>query len=98
IGTHVLVRLSFPRLLEPLALTGRVARHHSPAAPGDIAGITVGLDHDTSAAASSADLAALLARVNVEAAVPSVSRTQPAPVAAPGYRILLVEDNLTIRD
>jgi CheY-like chemotaxis protein len=94
VGTHVLVRLSFPRLLEPLALTGRVARHHAPAAPGDVAGITVGLDHDTSAAASRADLAALLARINA----PAPDEAAPAVAPTDEYRILLVEDNLLIRD
>jgi CheY-like chemotaxis protein len=96
IGTHVQVRLSFPRLLAPLSLAGRVVRHHAPLAPGDVAGVTVELDHDTSAAASSADLAALLARVH--ASFDDEAEEAPARLPAPPcYRILLVEDNVTIR-
>ena len=104
IGTHVQVRLSFPRLVAPLSLSGRVVRHHAPLAPGDVAGITVELDHATSAAASSADLAALLARVHASyddeaERVHRPTADVPArPVAPPCYRILLVEDNVTIRE
>ncbi|MBX3155175.1 MAG: response regulator [Deltaproteobacteria bacterium] len=82
LDTWVAVRLSFPRLLEPVELAARVADHRPAGAPGDTAGIVLAFDRQRA-------LAGLLAEVEAARTLASDRRR---------YRMLLVEDNSLTRD
>ncbi|MBI5478739.1 MAG: response regulator [Deltaproteobacteria bacterium] len=88
VGSPVSVRLSFPRLVEPVALAAVVTAHHASSGPGDPGGATIEFtfpsEHERT------QLQALLARLG---------RAGPAVDARPvGYRVLLVDDNQMICD
>ncbi|HSR95464.1 MAG TPA: response regulator [Kofleriaceae bacterium] len=88
IGTPVSVRLSFPRILEPIDLPARISDIRIAGEPGELGGIRLTFDGGSIEVAGK--LRALLERVN-------------APVArAPGddrpCRVLLVDDSPLVRD
>ncbi|HEY3357508.1 MAG TPA: response regulator [Polyangia bacterium] len=85
IGARVELRLSFPRLVEPVVIDGVVTAHRASTGPGDPAGAVIALR--VASAADRARLAQLLS------AAPDA-----AADAVPGYRVLLVEDNALISD
>jgi CheY-like chemotaxis protein len=86
VDAELRVRLSFPRLVEPIHLVGRVTTVCTSTAPGEPAGlemsITVEAPDDTER------LRAVLATIEEE----------PAEESLQGFRVLLVEDNNLIRD
>ncbi|MGH9889323.1 MAG: response regulator, partial [bacterium] len=88
IGTPVSVRLSFPRILEPIDLPARISDIRIAGEPGELGGIRLTFDGGSSEVAGK--LRALLERVNA-----------PAP-RAPGddrpCRVLLVDDSPLVRD
>jgi CheY-like chemotaxis protein len=87
-GTELLVRLSFPTLVEPVELGGRVAERRVAGSPGEPGGIVIAFDEGSRA--NAADLTAQIHGLCAHA------RSRPAePVT---YRVLLVEDNGLIRD
>jgi CheY-like chemotaxis protein len=86
IGAVVRMRLSFPRLVAPFSVTGRVTAHADSSAPGEPAGVELVIDP-----VSPAD-AAVLRTVLVTLA------EGPHAEALEGFHVLLVEDNNLIRD
>jgi CheY-like chemotaxis protein/Tfp pilus assembly protein PilZ len=86
IGATVRMRLSFPRLVEPFHVVGRVLAHAESTAPGEPAGIEVSIE-----AASPADAEQLNTVLTTLAEDPSAD-------ALEGFHVLLVEDNNLIRD
>lgn len=92
IGEDVTVRLSFPRLVAPLQLHGRVVDHSERAAPGEHAGMTVQLRFRSDEERNRLRL--LLARVARGTTIPPSEAAQ-LPAC---YRVLLVEDNSMIRE
>jgi CheY-like chemotaxis protein len=89
-GADVTMLLSFPRLVAPLEVHGRVGERHPSEQPGDLA--TVDIQFTFRSAGERTDVEALIARLAGE----------PRKASAPGpdgeYRVLLVEDNALIRD
>ncbi len=86
IGTEVDLRISFPTLMEPLEVRARVAEHRPDRGVGSPAGIAFHFD----APAAQRAIAELLDGVLAPAGS-ARSRARP-------YRVLLVEDNVFIRD
>jgi DNA-binding response OmpR family regulator len=86
IGTQVSLRLSFPRILEPIDLVARIGDIRIAGEPGEPGGIK--LEFDTSSSETSARLASLLERVRM-----------PQTTADDGRlcRVLLVEDSWLTR-
>jgi DNA-binding response OmpR family regulator len=82
------LRLSFPKLVEPVELGARVALHRPGGGPGEPAGVVLAFD-DTSREAA-ADLTRAVDEL--------CARAAEAPEAPVSYRVLLVEDNGLIRD
>jgi CheY-like chemotaxis protein len=89
IGARVHVRLSFPRLISPMAFDAKVVGHHPGQRPGDPPAMVLEFEEE----AQRRDARNLLKRVNS-----SVAAAAPKPAATPVYRVLLVEDNEMIRD
>lgn len=87
IGDRILVRLSFPGLLDPFDVEGHVASKHLPAGPGEPAGVTVAFVFPTE------DLEARFQRLVFEE-----DGTETEPQERASYRVLLVEDSASIRD
>ncbi len=88
IGTPVSLRLSFPRILEPIDIAARISDIRIAGEPGEPGGIR--LAFDAGAGEVGARLAALLERVNAPIAMSS-------PEDRP-CRVLLVDDSWLIRD
>jgi len=86
IGATVRMRLSFPRLVAPFSVTGRVTALADSTAPGEPPGLELVIDP-----VSPAD-AAVLRTVLVTLA------EEPHAEALEGFHVLLVEDNNLIRD
>lgn len=86
IGAPVQVRLSFPRLVEPFAVVGRVVAVAEATAPGEPTGLELSID-----AASPEDRERLKTVLTTLAEDPSAD-------ALEGFHVLLVEDNNLIRD
>jgi len=86
IGTPVSVRLSFPRILEPIDVAARIGDIRVAGEPGEQGGIR--LDFDDSGADVAARLAALFEPVD----------GPPEPGVDRPYRVLLVDDSWLIRD
>jgi CheY-like chemotaxis protein len=87
-GDRLLVRLSFPGLLEPLDVEGHVVSKHGPSRPGEPAGVTLVLVFASDV--EEQRFGRLLEHGRSEEAADGVERVI--------YRVLLVEDNPTIRD
>ena len=85
-GTPVRMRLSFPRLVEPFHVVGRVTALAESTAPGEPAGLELSIE-----AASPEDAARLATVITTLAEDPSAD-------ALEGFHVLLVEDNNLIRD
>src|SRR5262245_65564223 len=87
VGTPVSLRISFPRILEPIDLKARISDIRIGGEPGEAGGIK--LEFDEIAGEASARLVSLLERV----------RTRPAlsPEGDPPCRVLFVEDSPLIR-
>jgi CheY-like chemotaxis protein len=92
-GDELTVRLSFPRILDPLELTAEVTARRVAEEPGDLSGIEVRFRF--AGEDERARLTALLSRGDLTA-----SGSSPAiPTGRPrSYHVLLVEDNDMIRD
>lgn len=86
IGTPVSVRLSFPRILEPIDVSARIGDIRIAGEPGEQGGIR--LDFDDSEVEVGARLATLFDPV---AGTPDPNPDRP-------YRVLLVDDSWLIRD
>jgi CheY-like chemotaxis protein len=82
VDAWVAVRLSFPRLLEPVELAARVSEVRHAGAPGDAGGVVLAFDRQRS-------IAGLLAEVEAARTLVADRRR---------YRVLLVEDNGLTRD
>jgi len=87
IGDRILVRLSFPGLLDPFDVEGHVVSKHLPAGPGEPAGVTVVFVFPTE------ELEHRFHRLAFEA-VPAEGEAEEHAT----YRVLLVEDSASIRD
>lgn len=88
VGAALSIRLSFPTLVAPVELDGRIARLRAAGCPGEPGGVEIAFDESSREAT-----ARLTAQVHELCAS---ARAQPAePVT---YRVLLVEDNGLIRD
>lgn len=88
IETEVDLRISFPTLVEPLTLRARVAEHRAASGLGSPAGLSFSFDSSEAREA----VEHLLERLGL--ADPGSLRGQ----ARREYRVLLVEDNVFIRD
>jgi DNA-binding response OmpR family regulator len=88
IGTQVSVRLSFPKILEPIDIPARIGDIRVAGEPGEPGGIR--LEFETGSGDVGARLASLLERVNAPLAHSTISG-RPC-------RVLLVEDSWLIRD
>jgi DNA-binding response OmpR family regulator/Tfp pilus assembly protein PilZ len=88
IGTAVSLRLSFPKILEPIDVAARITDIRVAGEPGEPGGIR--LVFDTEASDVSARLASLLERVHAPFALP-LDEDRPC-------RVLLVDDSWLIRD
>ena len=86
IGAAVRMRLSFPRLVEPFDVVGRVTGIAQSTAPGEPAGLELVIDPATPKDAE--QLHTVLATLAEE----------PAADSLEGFHVLLVEDNNLIRD
>jgi CheY-like chemotaxis protein len=86
LGTTLRARLSFPRLVEPFEVVGRVTGVAEATAPGEPAGLELSIE-----AASPQDAEQL--RV-----VLTTLAEEPRTEALEGFHVLLVEDNNLIRD
>lgn len=86
LGAELRVRLSFPRLVEAIQVSGRVTGLVESTAPGEPAGLELAI-----APASPADGERLRTVLHTAAAEPSTD-------ALEGFHVLLVEDNHLIRD
>ena len=87
IGTPVSLRLSFPRILEPIDLPARISDIRIAGEPGELGGIRLTFDGGSSEVAGK--LVALLERVNA----PFARSSEEVP-----YRVLLVDDSQLVRD
>jgi len=92
-GELIQLKLSFPRLIAPVTLTGRVLSVHASQRPGDPPAMMVEFEDE----AERARLRALLAPI---AAEPTQTDADGQHHLADGnaYRVLVVEDNDMIRD
>ena len=88
VGTPVSLRLSFPRILEPIDLPARISDIRIAGEPGELGGIRLTFDGGSSEVASK--LVALLERVNAPLAR-STGEAVPC-------RVLLVDDSQLVRD
>jgi len=88
VGTPVSVRLSFPKILEPIDVPARIGDIRVAGEPGEPAGI--GLVFDTTSSDVRGKLASLLERVNAPLTFTAVE-DRPC-------RVLLVDDSWLIRD
>jgi DNA-binding response OmpR family regulator len=88
IGTSVSVRLSFPKILDPIDIPARISDIRVAGEPGEPGGIR--LEFDTIGSVVGTKLNALLERVNAPF-VPSTIEGRPC-------RVLLVDDSWLIRD
>jgi DNA-binding response OmpR family regulator len=88
IGTPVSVRLSFPRILDPIDVPARISDIRVAGEPGEPGGIR--LEFDTSEGDVGARLAALVERVNAP--------FEPSTIEGRTCRVLLVDDSGLIRD
>ena len=88
IGTPVSLRLSFPRILEPINVVARIGDIRVAGEPGEPAGIR--LVFDAGSGADGARLIALLERMTAPAA--------EGPADDRPCRVLLVDDSWLIRD
>src|SRR5262245_36511472 len=88
IGTRVALRLSFPRILEPIDLPARISDIRIAGEPGELGGIRLTFDGGSSEVADK--LVALLERVNAP-----VVRSTGGEVPC---RVLLVDDSQLVRD
>ncbi|MDB4969333.1 MAG: response regulator receiver modulated PilZ sensor protein [Myxococcales bacterium] len=86
VNAEVLVRLSFPRLVEPFEVIGRVTSVTTSAAPGEPSGLE--LEIEPASPTDAERLHTVLTTVAEE----------PAADALAGFHVLLVEDNNLIRD
>jgi Tfp pilus assembly protein PilZ len=68
IGTSVLLRLYFPKILEPIDVTARISEIRAAGEPGEPAGIR--LTFDTDSRDFGAKLASLLERVHAPLVIP----------------------------
>lgn len=82
VDSQLTLRLSLPRILEPVELVARVRERRIPGAPGELGGLVLAFDPDAPNPAIDALLASL---------------DDPHAAVKP-YRILLVEDNGLTRD
>ncbi|HEY0993077.1 MAG TPA: response regulator [Kofleriaceae bacterium] len=87
IGTPVSLRLSFPRILEPIDLPARISDIRIAGEPGELGGIRLTFDGGSSEVAGK--LVALLERVNA----PFARSSEDVPC-----RVLLVDDSQLVRD
>lgn len=87
-GEALTLRLSFPTLVAPVELIGRVAKLRAAGRPGEPGGLEISFDGGSRSAA--ADLAAQIRELCACARA-----RPPEPIT---YRVLLVEDNGLIRD
>jgi CheY-like chemotaxis protein len=83
IGSRIVVRLSFPRLVEAFEVRGVVIAHEGSSGPGEISAAVVELDVDDPGRARIAKL---------------LERPTSAATKIERFRILIVEDNSMIRD
>jgi CheY-like chemotaxis protein len=86
VGAVVRMRLSFPRLVEPFAVVGRVIAVTQSTAPGEPAGLELMIEPASPKDAE--QLHTVLTTVSEE----------PSDDALEGFHVLLVEDNNLIRD
>ena len=86
VGTTVSLRLSFPRILDPIDVTARIADIRVAGEPGEPAGVGLVFDEDSAGAC----LLDELERVE--------SCGEASPSAERPYRVLLVDDSWLIRD
>ena len=86
VGDAVRLRLSFPRLVEPFFVIGRVTSCVESTAPGEPSGLELAIEPATPADA--AQLHTVLTTMAEE----------PGAEALEGFHVLLVEDNNLIRD
>lgn len=86
IGTPARLRLSFPRLVEPFEVVGRVTAVCESTAPGEPAGLELVMGPST--ASDAAQLQTVLTTLAEE----------PGPESLEGFHVLLVDDNSLIRD
>ena len=86
VGTTVSLRLSFPRILDPIDVTARIADIRVAGEPGEPAGVGLVFDE----ASAGACLLDELERVE--------SFGEAGPSAERPYRVLLVDDSWLIRD
>jgi CheY-like chemotaxis protein len=91
IGDVVHLRLSFPRTVRPILVSGRVLQVRMSSGPGSPSGFVAAFEVESEDARQKvADVARRLSRVNTP---PPVNRD-----SAPRLSVLLVEDNKLIRD
>jgi DNA-binding response OmpR family regulator len=88
IGSPVSVRLSFPRILEPIDIPARISDIRIAGEPGELGGVRLTFDGGSRETADK--LRALLGRVNAPAAR-SADEDRPC-------RVLLVDDSKLVRD
>ncbi|HXU74592.1 MAG TPA: response regulator [Polyangia bacterium] len=86
VGTVVRLRLSFPRLVEPFSVVGRVTSCVASSAPGEPAGLELSIEP-----AGDAD------RAQLQTVLTTLAQ-EPGAEALEGFHVLLVEDNNLIRD
>jgi DNA-binding response OmpR family regulator len=91
IGTVVSLRLSFPRILDPIDLPARISDIRIAGEPGELGGIRLTFDGGSSEAI--AKLKALLERVNAPFTPTSRNAGEDRPC-----RVLLVDDSQLVRD
>jgi CheY-like chemotaxis protein len=89
LATEVVLRISFPSLVEPFEVHARVASYRAAAGVAQPAGIAFQFESQSARAA----IALLLERLGVDARPSSHPEGRMRP-----YRVLLVEDNAFIRD
>jgi len=87
IGTSVSLRLSFPKILEPIDVAAWISDLRVAGGPGEPGGIR--MTFDTVSSEVGARLASLLERVHAPLALPDTDRP---------CRVLLVDDSWLIRD
>jgi len=86
VGTVVRLRLSFPRLVEPFSVVGRVTSCVASSAPGEPAGLELSIEP-----VGDAD------RAQLQTVLTTLAQ-EPGAEALEGFHVLLVEDNNLIRD
>jgi CheY-like chemotaxis protein len=83
IGASVSLRLSFPRVLEPIVVSAKIENIRVAGAPGEFAGLDLSFE-------ACAPIRVLLDELKTPVSLPQA--------AIPTYRVLLVEDSGLIRD